>query len=235
MSKQVAEALFKKIRAHVLYGLEIPNYDYNKISDYLNNLYGYENAKTDFVPVYYHKFHDWFLRRLTRSKYLECKENARRTIVCSPVQGQVRKKVPFGRITLKESYVGIDHLLHITKGHHLCQISLFKTDYHRVHSPVDGVIIDIRSYGVGEFFKDSDALVLIEIENENGLFTLLCIGELTVESFIPIVKIGQSVSKVEELGHFYFGSQVILVMPETVDILVDMGGKKRVFIGDMIC
>ena len=213
----------------------MPNYDYNKISDLMNHTYNYENPKTDFTPIYYKTFHDWFLRRLTREKYIECKEQAKYAIVSSPVQGRIRKKVPFGQMTLKESYIGVDELLHLTSGHHLCQFSLFKTDYHRVHSPVDGIVKEICSYGVGEFFDDSDALVAIEIENDLGLFTLLCIGELTVESFIPIVKKGQLVKKVDELGHFYFGSQVILVMPKSVEIVVNRDGSERVFIGDVIC
>jgi len=43
------------------------------------------------------------------------------------------------------------------------------------------------------------------------------------------------VKKVDELGHFYFGSQVILVMPKSVEIVVNRDGSERVFIGDVIC
>ena len=37
-----------------------------------------------------------------------------------------------------------------------------------------------------------------------------------------------------ELGHFYFGSQVILVLPDNVDVVVNEEGKERVFPGDPV-
>ncbi len=236
MNKEEALAIFEKIfqeiRENKLFGKKIMEHDFNLLAFILNNIRNYENPRTDFIPINYKTFDDWFLRKLSTTKLKECLETARPCKICCPVQGKIREKISFGNITLKKSFINIQRLLSITNGHQMIQISL----YH-VHSPVDGVIHKIICYERGEFFNEngqiSDALTSIHILSEYGIITLLCLGEQTVQTFIPIIKVGQSISKVDELGYFYLGSQVILVLPKPLQLCVD--NVKRVFVGDCLC
>ena len=38
----------------------------------------------------------------------------------------------------------------------------------------------------------------------------------------------------DRLGHFYFGSQVIVVLPQNVTVIANREGKQRVFPGDPV-
>jgi phosphatidylserine decarboxylase len=233
----IFEKIFQEIRENKLFGKKIRKHDFNLLAFILNNIRNYENPRTDFIPINYKTFDDWFLRKLSPNKLKECLETARPCKICCPVQGKIREKISFGNITLKKSFIDIQRLLSITNGHQMIQISLLKGDYHHVHSPVDGVIHKVICYERGEFFNEngqiSDALTSIQILSEYGIITLLCLGEQTVQSFITIIKVGQYISKVDELGYFYFGSQVILVLPKPLQLCVI--NVKRVFVGDCLC
>jgi len=63
-----------------------------------------------------------------------------------------------------------------------------------------------------------------------GLVHLLCIGEWSVQSFRAIVSAGQKVRRMDEIGHFDLGSQVILALPKRLRILPKEGAK--MFVGD---
>merc|ERR1719329_668183 len=65
-----------------------------------------------------------------------------------------------------------------------------------------------------------------------GVVKMLCIGEWSVQSVVLHVSVGDSVLKLDEVAHFHFGSQVLLIMPSAVSVVV--GPKERVFPGDAI-
>ena len=46
------------------------------------------------------------------------------------------------------------------------------------------------------------------------------------------MEVGQEISKLDKLGHFYFGSQVLLSLPSGLDVLLNRGTESRVFLGD---
>ena len=65
-----------------------------------------------------------------------------------------------------------------------------------------------------------------------GPVQLLCIGEWSVQSFRPSVLAGASVKRMDEIGYFDVGSQVILALPKGLQLLPNEGA--RVFVGDPI-
>ena len=226
------EAVFKQIRDYKLFGAPEPNLDYNLLADGVNHRSNYETPRSAFYPTNYTSFDDWFLRDLTPNTLRRCKGKARFSDVCSPVQGKVRKKVFSGEITLKKSVIEVDNLLGLLGGDDLIQITLLKGDYHHVHSPVDGEVLEIISYEEGGLFPDSEALWIVKILTDFGVVKVVCIGEWTVQSFISEVSVGQWLSKLDKLGHFYFGSQVLLSLPSDLDFLLDRDAQSRVFLGD---
>ncbi|KAI8842997.1 phosphatidylserine decarboxylase-domain-containing protein [Chytridium lagenaria] len=117
-------------------------------------------------------------------------------------------------------------------------LSIFRLapqDYHRFHSPVNGVIKSIKRVS-GEFFTVANVAVqsAVDVYTENervvflidtpktgsgpgsfGIVALICVGSLLVGSINATVKVGQNVKRMDELGYFAFGgSTVILVFAE---------------------
>ncbi len=229
------ENIFQKIRAHKMHGAPMPNIDIDSLASAMNKSQCYDVDRQAFTPTVYREFDDWFLRSLTDDTLRSCQRNAMSADVCSPAQGTIRKRVPAGEMTLKKSVIAVESLLDILEGSDLIQISLRKTDYHHVHSPVDGRVSDIMSVDKDDLFPGSEAMVIVEIETSMGVIKVMCIGEWSVQTFVPVVSVGDSVSKLDELGYFYFGSQVIIVLPPSVEVTVDREQEPRVFPGDPIC
>ena len=71
---------------------------------------------------------------------------------------------------------------------------------------------------------------IFHFETFFGSVQLLCIGEWSVQSFRPSVLAGASVKRMDEIGYFDVGSQVILVLPKGLQLLPKEGA--RVFVGD---
>jgi len=230
--KKWIEIVFQGFRANRLEGAEEPDLSIDALAQLTNEVYGYDKPREAFTPTTYEVFEDWFLRELTPQTLRGCLSRASMAEVCSPVQGKVRKKVPSGEMTLKRAVIEVGEFLGLLDSHDLVQFSLHKYDYHHVHSPVDGVVKDISSLEQGELFPDSDSMAIITISTDFGDVKVLCLGEWTVQTFITQVEIGQPLRKLDKLGHFYFGSQVILALPRGLTLLIDRTKTPRVFVGD---
>jgi len=230
----VWEQIFQQIRSNKLHGAPMPDIDINELADVMNGALGYDIHRDAFHPTEYVTFEDWFLRGMTDQTLVQCIKKSLLSDVCAPVQGTVRKHVPSGELTLKKSVVIVEELLGLLGGSRLIQISLQKTDYHRVHSPVDGTISEIVNLEKDELFPGSETMVIITIQTPFGNVKMMCIGEWSVQTFVLDAQVGDDVYKMYELGHFYFGSQVIVVLPDNVDIVVNEEGKERVFPGDPV-
>ena len=226
------EKVFKQVRNSKLYGESMPQINWDHFAQEVIEEKGYENSREDFHPSYYEKFDDWFLRTLTAESLEKCAAAAEGYPIVSPCQGTVRQEVPSGNITLKKSIVHLDTLLGILNTPSIIQISLLKTDYHRIHSPCDGVVDSIEAFDQGELFNESEACTIIDIMSNEGIITLMMIGEWTVQTFVTAIRVGQTVSKLEELGYFYFGSQIILGYDGFMKMIVTPDDKTRVFPGD---
>ena len=75
-----------------------------------------------------------------------------------------------------------------------------------------------------------ESMSIFHFETVFGSVQLLCIGEWSVQSFRPSVLAGASVKRMDEIGYFDVGSQVILVLPKGLQLLPKEGA--RVFVGD---
>lgn len=123
---------------------------------------------------------------------------------------------------------------------------LCPTDYHRVHSPVDGEIIKVThipgmlwpvnkwsTENIEEMFSINERVV-VEIKTEKGLVSLVFVGATNVgyitlsfmpeikgnhfNVFKPLVKDGLSifVKKGDELGMFRMGSTVVMLYSKEI-------------------
>jgi phosphatidylserine decarboxylase len=230
----VWEQIFQQIRLSKLHGAPMPDIDIDELADVMNDVMGYDVHRDAFYPTEYVTFEDWFLREMTDQTLVQCIKKSFLSDVCAPVQGTVRKHVPSGEMSLKKSVVIVEDLLDLVAGSRLIQISLQKTDYHRVHSPVDGTISEIVTLEKDGLFPGSEAMVIITIQSPFGDVKMMCIGEWSVQTFSVHAEVGDDVHKMFELGHFYFGSQVIVVLPDNMDVVVNEEGKERVFPGDPV-
>ena len=70
-----------------------------------------------------------------------------------------------------------EDLLDLLSSDRLIQISLKKTDYHHVHSPVNGQVKEVSGLEKDEFFPGSEAMVIITIGTDFGDVKVVCIGE----------------------------------------------------------
>lgn len=228
-SWQEYERIFQQVKRAKLDGGAMPDVDFDRLADRMNPQYGYETPRKAFIPTWYQSFDDWFLRSLSSASLESCRQRAVTADVCAPVQAVVAA-VPSGLMTLKVSLVVVEELLGLFQGAQLVQFSLRKTDYHHVHCPVDGLVESVDACSKDQLFPGSEAMTVISIRAAFGRVHMLCIGEWSVQSFITNLVAGQEVCKMLEVGHFDFGSQVLLVLPSCVKVRV--GG--RVFPGDPV-
>ncbi|CAE8623378.1 unnamed protein product [Polarella glacialis] len=135
-------------------------------------------------------------------------------------------------MTLKVSIIAVDELLKLVDGHRLLQMKLRWTDYHRVHCPVDGIVRRIDVFRKDQLFPGAEAMTIMFIEAAFGIIKLICIGEWSIQSFVLKVGVNQRVQKLDEIGYFDLGSQVILVLPTCIDVLP--AGGEKVFPGDPV-
>lgn len=77
-----------------------------------------------------------------------------------------------------------------------------------------------------------ESMSIFHFATSFGPVQLLCIGEWSVQSFRPSVLAGASVKRMDEIGYFDVGSQVILALPKGLQLLPKEGA--RVFVGDPI-
>jgi len=229
------ETMFQKIREAKMHGAPMPDVNFDELATKMGMVNGmeYESPREAFTPTKYTTFDSWFLRHLSNRTDAECRFRASKADICAPVQGRVREHSPGGFMTLKVSVIAADALLNLMGGGgQLVQFALTKVDYHRVHSPADGTVKRIDLYEKDKLFSGSEAMTIITMETAVGDVKVMCIGEWSVQSFITDVKVGDELKKMDELGHFDFGSQVILVLPQGLDLVVDRTTKA--FPGDPV-
>lgn len=149
-------------------------------------------------------------------------------------------------ISLRRLVLGRDELdagetaLERYEGGSFAALFLTPHGYHRVHAPADLEIVDAR-WIPGRFFpQNEDALARIaRVYERNERLTLRCrtvggelllvmvgaslVGGIRLEGFARAdgarpgaVPLGRRVRKGDELGHFAFGSTVVLLVPRAV-------------------
>lgn len=121
-----------------------------------------------------------------------------------------------------------------------CVVFLTPRGYHRVHAPSAGEILDVRWIQGRYFPQNEDALEHVpRIYERNERVVLRCRAEAGFEYLLIMVgasliggihllglerrdfvgpritPVGRAVQKGEEIGHFAFGSTVVLLLPES--------------------
>ena len=110
---------------------------------------------------------------------------------------------------------------------------LCPTDYHRVHSPVEGVIKDIKRLGldlwpvhdqsvqeIPQLFLRNERVV-VSISTQLGPLELVMVGATNVGSIEILKSKGDFVQKGEDLGVFHMGSTVVMVYSKSMKIPIE--------------
>ncbi|KAJ0414808.1 phosphatidylserine decarboxylase-domain-containing protein [Aspergillus carlsbadensis] len=132
-------------------------------------------------------------------------------------------------------------------------------DYHRVHTPVAGKVLETRiipgqnymlveanstrgEHGftklyipnkTGYQFCQSRGLVILD--TGAGLVAILPVGMAIVSSVVLTAEVGANLHKGEELGYFQFGgSDVVLVFEQTLGVEISMEGGRHYRMGSEI-
>jgi phosphatidylserine decarboxylase len=197
--------------------------------------YEYDTPLQTFTPTRYGKFYDWFLRELSPQAKVAARYRASFSRVCSPVEALIRYegKVGDGSIELKN---GEANILHALQGlvpqvgnYNFLKLNLRKCFYHRVHSPVGGVVTDITRHPQGTGAFGDNSVTCITINSPKPVF-LCAIGEKTVQSFNCLPKVGDKLNKLDEVGWFWWGSMVLLAVPPEMKFSENL--PEKLFVGD---
>jgi phosphatidylserine decarboxylase len=107
---------------------------------------------------------------------------------------------------------------------------LCPTDYHRVHSPVEGTVKEIKRLGldlwpvneasvatIPELFIVNERAV-VSLNSQLGPVEVVFVGATNVGSIEILKKETELVQKGEELGIFHMGSTVVMIYPKTAKI-----------------
>ena len=209
--------------------------NFDHLAEWVSEIYEYETPRTAFTPTKYDTFYDWFLRKLTPETRVAARHNASGAALCSPAEALVRYSghVGDGLIQLKEGRADVLRVLQEMEPNAgempFLRLGLRKCHYHHVHSPVDGVIVDIRDFEQGTGAFGDNTVTLFHLGTEHGAVFLCAIGEHTVQNFHRVVRVGDTVRKVDELGWVWWGSMVLLAYPSTLTPVTHLD---KLFVGD---
>lgn len=113
-------------------------------------------------------------------------------------------------------------------------------DYHRFHSPVDGVLGEPKVIA-GEYYTVNPMAIRssLDVYGENvrvivpiisdkfGVVTVCCIGAMMVGSTVITAQAGERIARTDELGYFKFGGSTLVIIFEPKRIVFDEDIKKN--------
>jgi phosphatidylserine decarboxylase len=213
----------------------------DSIIKYLEDGAKYKTPKNYFEDVKYETYMDYFRRKLSINKSLEISKN--NNLLAFPCECDVESfgssRNTKGIVRLKESKRDAieDFRNHgIQDVHHLNYIDmkLMKCFYHRIHSPINGVISKIDFYGKDDPFFGDNTLWIVKIDSNFGAVYLVLVGELSIQDFEFNYSVGDSIKQYDEIGHFEWGSQVILFYDPKKFQEPNIQKGNRYFIGDKL-
>ena len=107
---------------------------------------------------------------------------------------------------------------------------LCPTDYHRVHSPVEGTVKEIKRLGLDLWPVHDESVAsfpnlfivneraVVSLNTQLGPVEVVFVGATNVGSIEVLKKEGELVQKGEELGVFHMGSTVVMIYPKTMKL-----------------
>ena len=215
----------------------------DKIIKRFSNSAKYDTPMDWFNPTSYKTFMEYFKRSISKPKLEELQSNIASFDMVMPCEanieaiGDFTDSTPILRLkkttndVLKDlAAVGINPLTN-----EFISFKLLKCFYHRIHSPVDGTIEDIKFIGKENPLFNNNSLWIVSIASEHGMVYMLLVGELSIQDFTFVLKKGDKIKKLEELGNFNWGSQVVIIFEKDLfngDILINQ--KEKYFVGEGI-
>ncbi|RCK64988.1 Phosphatidylserine decarboxylase proenzyme 2 [Candida viswanathii] len=186
-------------------------------------------------PEKYSTFNEFFYRKLQKgARLIEGESNDK--IITSPADCRC---VVFDSIDeatklwIKGTGFTVQKLIHEDQQIHIPSYSLgiFRLapqDYHRFHSPVDGVIENIKDID-GEYYTVNPMAIRSQLdvfgENVRSIVTIktsdferiymIAVGAMMVGSIVFTVEAGSTITKGQEVGYFKFGGSTILLLIES--------------------
>lgn len=120
------------------------------------------------------------------------------------------------------------------EGGSLAIFRLAPQDYHRFHSPVDGVITKIH-HVKGQYYTVNPMAIrtTLDVYGDNkrdvvhfqtdafGKVAVVCVGAMMVGSIILSASVGDYLARTDELGYFAFGGSTLVVLFEKNTIQFD--------------
>ncbi|UQZ86572.1 Phosphatidylserine decarboxylase proenzyme [Paenibacillus konkukensis] len=178
----------------------------------------------------YASLNDFFTRRLRQG--LRPVNTAEHTLV-SPVDAAITGMGPISEgliVNVKGQDYTVEELLNHSprtvnyKNGFYFVLYLSPTDYHRIHTPVDGVIIEKehvpgKVYPVNEFglrqmrrVLSRNERLITYMDHEGGEIAVVKVGAMNVSSIKYVSPLPDRLSRGDELAYFEFGSTVVLLM-----------------------
>ncbi|PAD72691.1 phosphatidylserine decarboxylase [Paenibacillus sp. 7541] len=216
-------------------------------------IYGIQIQEAEKPIDEYRSLNDFFTRRLKPGARLIDNDPA---ALVSPVDALIMGAGPVksGMIfNIKGQDYAIEELLgcspraaQYTGGFYLV-LYLSPTDYHRIHIPVDGTIVERvhiqgKVYPVNEFGLRHAKRVLSRnerlttyIRHSGGEIAVIKVGAMNVSSIKYVEPLNKDVEKGQELAYFEFGSTVVLLTEDhTFTLRGDLIPGKKVRMGESL-
>ncbi|MDB4868347.1 MAG: psd [Cohnella sp.] len=169
-----------------------------------------------------------------------------RIAACGPIRDGLLLQIKGQDYTLDELLNGSPRVAQYRHGYYWV-LYLSPTDYHRIHSPCDGDVVETehmpgRVYPVNEFglthmrkvLSRNERLVTY-IRHESGELAVVKVGALNVSSIRYVDPLPKRLTRGEELAYFEFGSTVVLLTEDgTLDPRTDLNTGDTVRMGEWL-
>lgn len=144
--------------------------------------------------------------------------------------------------TIQELLNESPRMINYTNGYY-CVLYLSPTDYHRIHSPVTGDILEKehvpgKVYPVNEFglrhmrrVLSRNERLITYMQHDAGEIAVVKVGALNVSSIQYVVPLPDQLERGDELAYFEFGSTVVLLMENGTFVprtALEVGSKVKV-------
>lgn len=195
----------------------------------------YNINMTIFARPYYYQYNssnDWFTRTLAPG-VRPIDPNPKSIVSGADCRITVFNNVPSTlEFWIKGDYLTLNDLFqnqyyaNMFEGGELAIFRLAPQDYHHIHAPVDGVIIDyydldgevqsVNSDAVRSdnhvLEKNKKSVYIVNSNTTNSTVALIPIGATCVASLVIHPGIGDSISRGEDMGYFQFGGSTVVVI-----------------------
>ncbi|MFH5182074.1 archaetidylserine decarboxylase [Paenibacillus sp. TAB 01] len=216
-------------------------------------IYGIRMEDAEKSWTEYASLNDFFTRRL--KKGLRPIDLAPKLIV-SPVDAAITGMGPISEgliLNVKGQDYTVEELLNHSprtvnyKNGFYFVLYLSPTDYHRIHTPVEGTIIEKehvpgRVYPVNEFglrhmrrVLSRNERLITYMQHEGGELAVVKVGAMNVSSIQYVSPLPKKPSRGDELAYFEFGSTVVLLMEtDTFESRSDLQVGSKVKMGEAL-